>query len=35
LDIVKKIVPLLGLACLRSLRSCRAPEQCTCWTPLS
>jgi len=42
----KKIVPLsetiwclklvTGLSfCPRPLRSCRAPEQCTCWTPLS
>jgi len=21
--------------CLRPLHCCRAPEQCTCWTPLS
>ena len=26
---------LTGLSfCFRPLRSCRAPEQCTCWTPL-
>jgi len=29
-----KLVTCLSF-CLRPLCSCRAPEQCTCWTPIS